>query len=90
MTVDDLRLNRPLLRTTGRIVGLSTDTKPTVDEDGSTLEVGTEFLADDTGIFYYWTGSDWALSDFNQKLYQLIELQIEIRDLLKEMAGKEE
>lgn len=79
----DLLLARPQLRTTGRLVRLSTDSLPTVDDDGGALQVGTELLHEDTGAFRYWTGSEWLRSNLPQKLDQLIDVAIEIRDLLQ-------
>lgn len=77
-------LNIPVLRTDGRLVGLSTATKPTTDEDGSTLEIGSEYVEDDTGASWYWDGSNWQAATLMQKLSQGIELMFEIRDLLQE------
>ena len=90
MSVRDFTLAAPALRTDMRIVGLSTDTKPTVDEDGSVLQAGTEFISDDTGQSWYWTGSEWKPTTFPQKIEQLIQLQWESRDLLARLANEDE
>ena len=39
---------------TGNLLGLSTDTKPT------NVEINTLFLELDTGDFYYFNGTTWA------------------------------
>ena len=77
-------LNIPVLRTAGRLVCLSTVTKPTTDEDGSVLQVGTELTCDDDGSQWYWDGDEWQAVTLAQKLGQGVELLFEIRDLLKE------
>lgn len=89
MAVRDFLLAAPTLRTDTRIVGLSTDTKPTIDEDGSELQIGTEFFSDDTSQSWYWTGEEWKPTTFPQKIDQLINLQWESRDLLAKLANEE-
>ena len=86
LSVRDFTLAAPALRTDVRIVGLSTDTKPTVDEDGSELQLGTEFFSDDTSQSWFWNGSEWLPTTFPQKIDQLIQLQWESRDLLARLA----
>jgi hypothetical protein len=45
----ELTLNAHKLLTDTRLAGNSTDTKPTVDEEGGELPVGREWFAEDTG-----------------------------------------
>ena len=70
------------LRTTGRMVRLSTDSEPSVSDEGEALVVGTELLRQDTGKLDYWTGTVWASVTIGQKLQQFVEVHFEIRDLL--------
>jgi hypothetical protein len=79
----------PLLRTRDRMVRLSSESEPAIDDDGGTLQVGTELLYEDTGTLVYWNGSVWKRPTFRQKLEQFIELQIEIRDLLTNFVESE-
>ena len=82
LTLSDLSQQRPSLLTSDRIIGLSTDSNPTVGGDGGALLVGQEWVHEDTGVIKYYTGSGWVLVDFNQRLNQGIALLMEIRDLL--------
>lgn len=41
---------------TGNLIGLSTDEKPTEDVQDNTI-----FLELDTGNFYYFDGTEWAV-----------------------------
>lgn len=85
MIGNDYILSVPKLRTSGRIIRLSTDSQPTVGDDGGTLQVGTELLIEDTGLTYYWSGSAWERPNLAQKIDQLVELQLEIRDFLQKV-----
>lgn len=75
-------ISLPLLRSSGRMVRLSSCTDPTVDDDGGTLAIGTELLHDDTGKIRFWDGTAWKPIHFAQKLCQGVDLLIELRDLL--------
>lgn len=83
--VDLVPTGVPLL-TDGRFVGLSTDTKPELADDGGVLAVGVEFFEEDTGRSLHWTGSAWALSTYQQTEGQRTALLFEIRDLLRELV----
>ena len=80
MTAEDFILTKPLLLTTGRMVRLSTEDDPTVDDEGAALQVGQELLLDDKGLLKYWDGDSWEPVTFSQKLIQCFEIQAEIRD----------
>lgn len=69
------------LRTDPPIYITGTDSEPTVDTDGGVLPVGRE-LVRDTGARKYWNGSAWKTVTDTQKLCQVADLLIEIRDLL--------
>jgi hypothetical protein len=84
MIIDDLQLSIPALMSFGRLVRLSTDAQPTVDDDGGPLQLGTELLIEDTGYSYYWNGTSWVRTTFPQKFDLLVELAREIRDRLVE------
>lgn len=73
----------PALLTDPPIVTESTETLPTVGEDGGALEVGATLLHEDTGRLLYWTGSEWKLADLNQERGLQTSLLFEIRDLLQ-------
>lgn len=81
MISEDLVPAQPALQIDGRLSCLSTEVKPTVASDGTALEVGTELREEDTGRCFYWTGA-WTPVAFTQKLDQLVEVCIEIRNLL--------
>lgn len=91
MNASDLLLTIPALQPGYREVGLSTDAKPTLLSDGTGLPVpvGTEFREDDTGRSFYYDGSVWQPCTFPQKLDQLIETNIAIRDLLQQLVDRE-
>lgn len=84
----EFTLNAHKLLTDTRLVGLSTDTKPTVDEEGGELEVGREWIATDTGQSWYWDGSAWVRANYTQKIDQQTELLFEIRDLLTQLISE--
>lgn len=86
MTAEDLQLAAPSLNADRRMYCLSTEDKPTSSVFGS-LEVGDELQETDTGRWFYWTGSAWARTTFLQKLDQLVELNIEIRNLLRNASA---
>ena len=89
-TADFLLVQQPPLLTDEVYVGLSTDTKPTVAEDGGDLQLGTQFVCEDTGVAWYWTGSAWAGTTFGQQQRLQIDLLTEIRDLLRSQAEEED
>ncbi len=81
--IQDFILTKPALQSDSRFQGLSADTRPIIHPDGSPLDVGAEWQSTDTGVWEYWDGAAWQRTNFAQKLDQLIELQIETRDLLR-------
>ncbi len=83
LTLHDLSRQRPALLTSPPIVGLSTDSEPTVGEDGGELERGQTWLHEDTGVLKYYTGSVWTPVDFNQTIGLQTTLLFEIRNLLR-------
>lgn len=83
LTLADLSRQTPALLTSAPIIGLSTDSDPTVGADGGALEVGQVWLHEDTGRQKYYTGSEWKLVDANQERGLQTALLLEIRDLLK-------
>jgi hypothetical protein len=84
----ELTLNAHKLLTDTRLAGNSTDTKPTVDEEGGELPVGREWFAEDTGQSWYWDGSEWVRANYTQKIDQQTELLFEIRDLLTQLISE--
>ena len=84
--LEELVLNRPRLRTAGRLVIQSTDAEPAVDADGGTLEAGTELYVENSGVTKYWTGSAWEPVNAAQIFNQLVDLHREIRDRLKDLV----
>ena len=83
MIAEDLQLTKPPLNTDRRLYVLSTEDKPTTSIFGD-LEVGDELQETDTGRWFFWSGTTWTPTTFMQKLDQLIEINIEIRDLLRD------
>ncbi len=69
------------LRTDAPIYLSGTDSEPTVDVDGGAIAVGRELIRD-TGAHKFWDGSAWRPVTDSQKLCQVADLLIEIRDLL--------
>ena len=90
MSPTDLQLANPSLLTDQRSYVQSTDTKPAIADDGSDLEVGAELQEVDTGRWFFWNGSAWQLTTPAQKLDQLIEINIEIRNILRDAFTDEE
>lgn len=84
MREQDLRLAEPQLLTGDPMVALSTDTAPTVAEDGSELQVGQVLILEDIGRQQYWTGSAWAVVTTAQTMDLQTQLLREIRSLLTE------
>ena len=84
MQEQDLRLAEPQLLSGEPMVALSTDTEPTVAEDGSALQVGQLLILEDTGIQKYWTGAAWARVTTGQVLDLNTQLLRELRDLMNE------
>jgi hypothetical protein len=87
MFPEDFVLNKIALEADIRFEGLSTDARPSTHEDGSPIDPGAEWRSTDTGIWEHWDGTTWQRTTFTQKLDQLIELQIETRDLLRELLS---
>lgn len=92
-----INLDRPVLdrhdanaKRDYRFVGLSTDTKPLTNADGTALTAGCEFYEEDTAAGWYWAGSTWIpsggvlISDLikttKQANQEIIELLKSIRD----------
>lgn len=76
--------NRPALLTAAPLVSQSTDTAPALDGDGGPLEVGATWTHEDTGAWFYWTGSAWATVSVEQADGLRLAILFEIRDLLKD------
>ena len=74
---------KPALSTETPIIGLSTDSEPTVGVDGGALEAGATWLHEDTGALKYYTGSAWAAVAVEQADGLRLALLFEIRDLLR-------
>lgn len=72
----------PALRTDSPIVGMSTDSEPTIGNDGAELEAGDVWVWQDTGAWKYWTGEKWLPVTVGQKDALNTMLLYEIRDLL--------
>lgn len=81
---------RPALLTETPIIGVSTDTAPALDEEGSELAVGALWLHEDTGGRYYWTGSAWSAVTAEQADALRLDLLFEIRDMLRSQTDEEE
>ncbi len=78
-----MNATEPSLKTSGRIHRTATATAPTVDDDGGTLQVGTELVRDGGGRAF-WDGTKWKGASVEQQLGQIADLLIEIRDLLSD------
>lgn len=74
-------MSEQALRTDAVIRLAADDSEPTVERDGTALPIGREFLRDNGGR-KFWNGSDWKYVSDSQKLFQVADLLIEIRDLL--------
>ena len=78
-----MNITEQSLRTDAPIYITGTDAAPTVDPNGGALQVGQE-LVRDTGARAYWNGTAWKPVTEQQKLCQVADLLIEIRDLLSQ------
>ncbi len=66
----------------------TTDTFPTVRDDGGELETG-DCLESDTGDLYYWTGAAWRLVTPAQVTLLTLQVLIQIRDALADDPDEE-